>query len=255
MFRIWCSHYFTLQVIAITSLDVIPKLWHVSEGVKIPYFCKELEEFWESCVFLIFCWLGYRILNLPNYLYRYYVFKENVVREFYGRKNRNWLFHSMAKGFPTPAVLFLVTMTALEFTIPRKRFNRQYLILVGSFQVAYVILYPILTLPRAKTLSVLEPGRLRYSMEELTKTAGFPLKNIYVVDNIIYDANTGVQAWGWPRKTYITIHKSIVEQHTLDNVVGLLAQELGCWKFGNGPRVFVLGQVIARNMKTKDRTD
>ena len=150
-----------------------------------------------------------------------------------------------------PAVLFLVTMTVLEYRAMGKKIDGQYVILVGILQLAYIILYPIFMLPRAKTLSPLEPGKLKESLEELAKNVGFPLKNIYVVDNVLYDARVALQAWGWPRKTYIVIHKSFLEEYQAEDIVALLAQEFGCWKFSNGMRVFVVGQVIANQSKMK----
>lgn len=89
----------------------------------------------------------------------------------------------------------------------------------------------------------MEDGETRHAIHELATIAKFPIKEIHVTEGALDRVHTGVQAWGWPRKTYITVHKETLDQCTTSDITAFLAQELGAWKLSNGIRLFAVGQV------------
>ena len=142
-------------------------------------------------------------------------------------------------------VVVLVAAGAIYYKIFDKKLDGSFVFWGVGFQIAYTILQPLLSQPSGKNLSSMEAGETRDAIHELATMAGFPVKQIYVAEGALDGVQTGVQAWGWPRKSYITVHKEILEQYTTNDITALLAQELGAWKHSNGFRLFAVGQVNA----------
>ena len=90
--------------------------------------------------------------------------------------------------------------------------------------------YADLIVPIFNKLKPLDDGELRQKIEEYSKEVGYLLKNIYVIDGSKRStkANAFFSGLG-PRKT-IALYDTLIEKHSEDELVAVLAHEVGHFK-------------------------
>ena len=90
--------------------------------------------------------------------------------------------------------------------------------------------YADLIVPIFNKLKPLDDGELRQKIEKYSKEVGYLLKNIYVIDGSKRStkANAFFSGLG-PRKT-IALYDTLIEKHTDDELVAVLAHEVGHFK-------------------------
>ncbi len=90
--------------------------------------------------------------------------------------------------------------------------------------------YADLIVPIFNKLTPLDDGELRNKIEKYSKDVGYLLKNIYVIDGSKRStkANAFFSGLG-PRKT-IALYDTLIEKHTENELVAVLAHEVGHYK-------------------------
>ena len=90
--------------------------------------------------------------------------------------------------------------------------------------------YADLIVPIFNKLTPLEDGELRNKIEKYSKKVGYLLKNIYIIDGSKRStkANAFFSGLG-PRKT-IALYDTLIEKHTDNELVAVLAHEVGHYK-------------------------
>ena len=90
--------------------------------------------------------------------------------------------------------------------------------------------YADIILPLFNKLKSLEAGGLKSEIEAYAKKVGYGLKNIYVIDGSKRStkANAFFSGLG-PRKT-IALYDTLIEKHSNDELVAILAHEVGHFK-------------------------
>jgi len=90
--------------------------------------------------------------------------------------------------------------------------------------------YADLIVPIFNKLKPLDDGELRQKIEKYSKEVGYLLKNIYVIDGSKRStkANAFFSGLG-PRKT-IALYDTLIEKHSEDELVAVLAHEVGHFK-------------------------
>lgn len=180
-FRICRLFYWTIQIIAVISLDALPKLWSFVANEQ-----RKLSQTWisddfdRSILFLICLSLALTIIDLPPVLYQKLVLTETAVQDFWtgaGWNRGTALLHDIANGRAVRPVLVFTMIGAVLCKLFGLGFNGLYVLSFGVLQLAFAILYPILTQPKTKTLSVMESGSTRDVIQQMASEAKFPLKN------------------------------------------------------------------------------
>ena len=90
--------------------------------------------------------------------------------------------------------------------------------------------YADIIVPIFNKLTPLEDGELRSKIEKYSNEVGYLLKNIYVIDGSKRStkANAFFSGLG-PRKT-IALYDTLIERHTVNELVAVLAHEVGHYK-------------------------
>jgi STE24 endopeptidase len=203
-----------------------------------------MNEFWKSCLYLLACASIYLALNVPNLAFRSIALKENVLADIAAHWRLTWRLYEVARGNAMPTVLLLITGSVLFYEALGIKFNQWYVPVFMVAQFVFGITYPIVTQPRKKHLSLMEPEAMNDSIHDLASNVKLNLKNIYISDGPEpKDIEDGVQTFGWPRMRYIAIHRAVIEQCTSEDIKALIAQQLGCWKYSNNIRAFYTSHV------------
>lgn len=119
-----------------------------------------------------------------------------------------------------------------------------YLWLFGAgLQVFMITIYPSTILPLFNKLTPLQPGDLKAGVEGLAERLKFPLHELYVIDGSKRSAHSNAYFFGMPWKKHIVIYDTLIEKSETQEVVAVLAHELGHWSLGHTTRLFGISQV------------
>jgi STE24 endopeptidase len=102
-----------------------------------------------------------------------------------------------------------------------------------AVQMIGVTIYPILIVPIFNKLTPLEAGPLKTAVEALAGKLKFPLTELQVIDGSKRSSHSNAYFSGLPWKKTIVLYDTLVEQQTHEQVVAVLAHELGHWSLGH----------------------
>jgi STE24 endopeptidase len=195
-----------------------------------------------SIVFVLTFIVIQQILSLPTSIYSTFVLEE----KFGFNKQTPKLFVTDILKSQMLAFILAPPILAGFLKIVQKTGNQffYYLWLFGAaLQVFMITVYPITILPLFNKLSPLDPGALKTGVEGLAARLNFPLKELYVIDGSKRSAHSNAYFFGLPWKKHIVIYDTLIEKSETEEVVAVLAHELGHWSLGHTTRLFAISQV------------
>ena len=235
--------YSQIQNIAFIHFDILPKLWSWSGSLLLKFaptrFTGEISQ---SIVFILSFIVIQQVLSLPTSIYHTFVLEE----KFGFNKQTPALFVTdMIKSNMLAFVLAPPILSAF-LAIVQKTGSQffYYLWLFGAgLQVFMITIYPIAILPLFNKLSPLKEGKLKADVEALARKLKFPLHELYVIDGSKRSAHSNAYFFGLPWKKHIVIYDTLIEKSETEEVVAVLAHELGHWSLGHTTRLFGISQV------------
>jgi STE24 endopeptidase len=90
--------------------------------------------------------------------------------------------------------------------------------------------YSNLIVPLFNKQRPLADGELRNAIEKFANTVGFKLKNIYVIDGSKRSTKANAYFTGLGAKKRIVLYDTLIEKHSTDELVAVLAHEIGHYK-------------------------
>lgn len=90
--------------------------------------------------------------------------------------------------------------------------------------------YSVLLVPLFNKQTPLPNGELRTAIEEFARKVDFSLKNIYVIDGSRRSTHANAYFTGFGRQKRVVLYDTLIEQLTTDEIVGVLAHEIGHYK-------------------------
>lgn len=225
------------------QFDVLPKLWSFAGNLLVRFAPARFSgEISQSIVFVLSFVVISQILSLPTSLYHTFVLEEKF--GFNKSSAKLWITDKIKSLFLT----FVLTPPILAgfLAIVQKTGNQFFYYLwvfVAGLQVVMITIYPIFILPLFNKLSPLEEGELKSSVEDLAKKLKFPLSELHVIDGSKRSAHSNAYFFGMPWKKHIVIYDTLIEKSETQEVVAVLAHELGHWKLGHTTSLFGISQV------------
>lgn len=98
------------------------------------------------------------------------------------------------------------------------------------FMLIMNMFYVDLILPLFNKLTPLEDGELRTDIEKYANKVGFSLKSIYVIDGSKRSTKSNAFFSGIGPKKTIVLYDTLIENHTTEELVAVLAHEVGHYK-------------------------
>ena len=185
--------------------------------------------FLKSGIFFLVLFILSDFISIPFSCYNTFVieekygFNKTTVKTFVLDKIKGYLLTLIVGGILLFGVIYIVSLLENSFWF--------WLWLSLSFIMLIVnMFYADLIVPIFNKLTPLEAGSLREKIESYTKKVGYSLKNIYIIDGSKRStkANAFFSGLG-PRKT-IALYDTLVEKHTEEELVAVLAHEVGHYK-------------------------
>jgi STE24 endopeptidase len=185
--------------------------------------------FLKSGIFFLVLFILSDFISIPFSCYNTFVieekygFNKTTVKTFVLDKIKGYLLTLIVGGILVFGAIYIVSLLENSFWF--------WLWLSLSFIMLIVnMFYADLIVPIFNKLTPLEPGSLREKIESYTKKVGYSLKNIYIINGSKRStkANAFFSGLG-PRKT-IALYDTLVEKHTEEELVAVLAHEVGHYK-------------------------
>ena len=185
--------------------------------------------FLQSALFFLVIFIISDIIAIPFSCYNTFVIEEKygfnkmTIKTFVLDKIKGYLLTILVGGILLFGAMYIVTILENGFWVWLWISLSVIMLLVNMF-------YADLIVPIFNKLTPLETGTLREKIESYTKKVGYSLKNIYIIDGSKRSskANAFFSGLG-PRKT-IALYDTLVEKHTDEELVAVLAHEVGHYK-------------------------
>ncbi|KAH7358887.1 CAAX prenyl protease [Plectosphaerella cucumerina] len=232
-----------IQNIAFIQFDVLPKLWSLTGDLLLKFApARFTGEISHSIIFVLSFVVIQQILSLPSSIYHTFVLEE----KFGFNKQTPKLF--VTDMLKSNLLTFILTPPILAgfLAIIKKTGNQFFFYLwlfAAGLQMFMITIYPIAILPLFNKLSPLEDGELKQNVEALAAKLKFPLHELFVIDGSKRSAHSNAYFFGLPWKKHIVIYDTLIEKSEPQEVVAVLAHELGHWGLGHTTRLFGISQL------------
>ncbi|MDA0195942.1 MAG: M48 family metallopeptidase [Bacteroidetes bacterium] len=169
------------------------------------------------------------VINIPFQIYSTFVIEEKYEfnktspKTFILDKIKGYLLTVFIGGILLSALIFLVMQFGSGFWI-------YFWVLIGAFMLFMNMFYASLILPLFNKLVPLEDGSLRQAIQEYASKVNFPLTNIFVIDGSKRSAKANAFFSGLGKKKKIVLYDTLIENHSQEELVAVLAHEAGHFK-------------------------
>lgn len=186
-------------------------------------------ELWLALAFFGSLALASDILTLPFQVYSVFVieekfgFNQTTTKTFITDKLKGYIMSSIIGGGLLYALLALIKTMGPDFWI-------WFWILAAVFMLIINMFYTTWILPLFNKLTPLPDGELKTAIENFAKKVNFPLTNIYVMDGSKRSKKANAFFSGIGKKKKIVLYDTLINNHTTEELVAVLAHEVGHYK-------------------------
>ncbi len=152
-----------------------------------------------------------------------YGFNKTTPKTFVLDKLKGWLIGAIIGGGLLALIIFIYQKTQNMFWIYAW-------ILVTVFTIFMSMFYSSIIVPLFNKQTPLEEGELRDAIEEFATKVGFKLKNIFVINGSKRSTKANAYFTGLGAKKRIVLYDTLIEDMTTEELVAVLAHEIGHYK-------------------------
>ncbi|KXS21577.1 hypothetical protein M427DRAFT_65593 [Gonapodya prolifera JEL478] len=269
LFLFVSSAYSQLQTAVILGFDLLPALWSSSAHVVSRVFVyvsrirfgdntpalttaltsspfadpAAVPEIATSLAFTGAFIIANQILSAPLSYYSTFVvekrhgFNKSTFGTWIGDQVKTLLLAAGLGGPVLAAALWIVQKSGRQF----------YFYLWGFlllFQLSMMHIYPNFIQPLFNTLTPLSPTTsLHAKIRALAERASFPMDKVFVVDGSRRSAHSNAYMYGFGNNKRIVLFDTLVEKADEEEVIAVLAHEIGHWKRNHVPVLLTIQQI------------
>jgi STE24 endopeptidase len=169
------------------------------------------------------------IITIPFQWYATFVieekfgFNKQTPSLFIADKLKSWGLSIVLGGLILTAIIWIYNLTPEYFWL--LAFG-----VVTVFSLFMNMFYSELIVPLFNKQTPLEEGELRTAIEAFANKSGFQLKNIYMIDGSKRSTKANAYFTGLGPKKRIVLYDTLTEQMDTDEIVAVLAHEIGHYK-------------------------
>ena len=169
------------------------------------------------------------IMGIPFDLYATFVieekygFNKTTLKTYTLDKIKGWLMTAIVGGIIVAIFVLLVMQFERAFWI-------YFWIAMSIFMVFINLFYTSLVLPIFNKLTPLEDGSLKAAIKKYSDSVDFPLSNIFIIDGSKRSSKGNAFFSGLGKQKKVVLYDSLIAKHTEEELVGILAHEVGHFK-------------------------
>ncbi|MGK0186833.1 MAG: STE24 endopeptidase [Verrucomicrobiales bacterium] len=167
-----------------------------------------------------------------------------VIEEKYGfnKSTKGTFFVDQIKSLALGAALGLPLLALVFYLF--ERFDMAWLwgwIAVSGFSLAMAYLAPKFILPLFNKFTPLEDGELKSAIHTMAKNCDFPVCELSVMDGSKRSSKSNAFFTGFGKNKRIALFDTLIEKHSVAELVGVLAHEIGHFKKKHIVQTMVIG--------------
>jgi STE24 endopeptidase len=180
-------------------------------------------------VFAGVLFLGSQVILIPFSVYRTFVIEEKygfnrtTARTFVLDVFKSWVLTVLIGGAVFSAVLWFFDKAGSWAWFCCW-------IVVAFFQMVLTFLAPVVILPLFNKFHPLEEGELKTAIEEYARSRSFAMKGLFKMDASKRSTKSNAFFIGFGRFRRIVLFDTLIEKHSTDELVSILAHEMGHYK-------------------------
>lgn len=173
--------------------------------------------------------IGSDMLSIPFDYYQTFVieekfgFNKSSIKTYISDKIKGYLLSILIGGSLLFVLLWLIHQIGKDFWW-------QFWIISIIFMVGVNLFYTAWILPLFNKLTPLEEGELKSKIFAYAQSVNFPLNNIFVIDGSKRSSKANAFFSGFGKRKKVVLYDTLIEQHTPDELVAVLAHEIGHYK-------------------------
>lgn len=210
---------------------------------------------WLSLTYFGVLFIVSDLLSTPLSLYSTFIieekygFNKTTLKTFFLDKLKGYLLAIVLGGSLIAAFLWFIKEQGQSFWI------YAWLMMIGVM-LFMNFFYTTLFLPLFNKLNPLEEGPLKEAIVKLSKEVDFPLNKIYVMNASKRSTKSNAFFSGFGRLKSIVLFDTLLEKHSTEELLGILAHEVGHYKkkhvvinmvtsiLTNGLMLFILSRFV-----------
>lgn len=169
------------------------------------------------------------LLTLPFQWYGTFVieekygFNKTTAKTFITDKLKGYVLGALIGGGLLAALIYLVETIGPDFWI-------WFAAIACAFMLFMNMFYTSLILPLFNKLTPLAEGELKNAIEEFSRKINFPITNVFVIDGSKRSNKANAFFSGIGKKKKIVLYDTLIANHTTEELVAVLAHEVGHYK-------------------------
>ena len=224
------KHRFSL-VRGAFSLALILAMLFFGGFALIDEFARELASGHVTIALIFFgiIMFGSDILHTPFDWYGNFVieesfgFNKSTPRIFITDKLKGWMLTIVIGGGLLALIIWFYYLTTEWFWVYA-------LALIMGFMIFMNLFYSTLIVPLFNKQTPLKDDKLRDEISSLSKRTGFRLDDVFVIDGSKRSTKANAYFAGLGRKKRIVLFDTLIEDLSVNNILGVLAHEIGHYK-------------------------
>ena len=169
------------------------------------------------------------ILNLPFSLYSTFVIEEKYG---FNKTSINTFINDKFKGYGLVVVLGSAVITPILYFFNTFQENGWWIAwaLITAFMIAVQPLFVHVIAPMFNKFSPLEDGELKTAIEEFANKVSFPIGRIDIMDGSKRSSHSNAYFSGFGKSRRIALFDTLLEKHSTEEIVSVVAHEIGHYK-------------------------
>ena len=169
------------------------------------------------------------ILNLPFSLYSTFVIEEKYG---FNKTSINTFINDKFKGYGLVVVLGSAVMAPILYFFNTFQENGWWIAwaLITAFMIAVQPLFVHVIAPMFNKFSPLEDGELKTAIEEFANKVSFPIGRIDIMDGSKRSSHSNAYFSGFGKSRRIALFDTLLEKHSTEEIVSVVAHEIGHYK-------------------------
>ena len=169
------------------------------------------------------------IISTPLSIYRTFVIEEKF--GFNKTTPRTFVLDKIKSYFLITLLGTLILSTLLYFFEAYGDWAWLYAwAIISGFLILIQPLFTLIIAPLFNTFTPLEEGELKERIEQLAETISFPIGRIDVMDGSRRSSKANAYFSGLGKNKRIALFDTLIQKHTVDELVSIIAHEIGHYK-------------------------
>ena len=233
MFGLFSSTFSLILIMTVIHSDIFGLLDQFVRGQSDSYILQGL-------IFIGIIYFFQDIVSLPFSIYHTFGIEE---RFGFNKTTLNLFIIDKIKGYAIFIVLGSIVITPILYFF-HVYGDIGWLIawsILTAFMIAVQPLFVHVIAPMFNKFTPLEEGELRSAIEKYTAKVNFPLARIDIMDGSKRSAHSNAYFTGFGKSRRIAIFDTLVEKHSTNEIVSVVAHEVGHYKLKHILQGTILG--------------